>query len=123
MPLRFRYLLAMAILFVVEIAIALFVHDRIVRPHVGDTLAVMLAYCGLRGVMSLRIGPAVAIALAIAAGIEIGQWLRLVDRLGLGGYPVAKVILGTGFDPRDFLAYTVGGASVLLAEAVRQRRR
>ena len=122
MPLRSRYLLALALLLVVETALALFVHDRIVRPHVGDTLAVMLVDCGLRGVTPLRVGPAVTTALAIAAGIEVGQWFGLVDRLGLGGYPVARVILGTGFDPRDLLAYTLGGAIILVTEAVRQRR-
>ena len=123
MPLRSRYLLAMVTLLVVEIAIALFVHDRIVRPHVGDLLAVMLVYSGLRGVTPLRVCPAVAVALTIAAGIEIGQWYGLVDRLGVGGYPMARTILGTGFDPRDILAYGLGGAIILLIEAIRQRRR
>ncbi len=43
-PLRFRkgYALAAAILLAIEILIALFVRDRLVRPYLGDALAVAL---------------------------------------------------------------------------------
>ncbi len=122
MPLRHRYRATTVVLLLTEVAIALFVRDSIVRPYAGDSLAVGLVYCALRGVTPLRIGPAMTITLAIAGGIEVGQWFGLVDRLGLGGNRIAAVVLGTGFDPRDFLAYGLGGAVILLAEAIWLRR-
>jgi hypothetical protein len=108
MTFRFPYALATLGLFAVEVAIALFVHDRFVRPHVGDTLAVVLVYLALRAVTRLpRVG-AVLVALAVACAVEIGQAFDLVDRLGLGDSALARCVFGTGFDPWDFLAYLAG---------------
>jgi hypothetical protein len=119
MTLRSGYALAAAVVFAIEIAIALFAHDAIVRPYVGDALAVVFVYLGLRAVAPLGVTGAVATALAIAFAVETGQYFHLVDRLGLGGVPLAATVLGTGFDPRDFVAYAIGALAVLAAEAVR----
>ncbi len=116
---RLLYALAVAALFAVEVAIALFAHDRIVRPYVGDALAVVLVYLALRAVTSLAVRNAVAIALAIACAIEVSQYLHLVDRIGLGGIPFAETVLGTGFDWNDFLAYSAGAILVLVLERLR----
>lgn len=118
---RLGYALAAAAIFLVEVAIALLAHDSFVRPHVGDALAVALVYLGLRAVTRLGLTSAVAAALAIAFAIEISQYFHLVDRLGLSGVPIAATVLGTGFDPSDFLAYVAGAALVVAAEAWRGR--
>ena len=116
MTFRFPYALATLGLFAVEVAIALFVHDRFVRPHVGDTLAVVLVYLALRAVTRLpRVG-AVLVALAIACAVEFGQAFDLVDRLGLGGSALARCVFGTGFDPWDFLAYLAGAGIACLCD-------
>ncbi|WP_420138015.1 DUF2809 domain-containing protein [Sphingomonas sp.] len=101
--------------------IALFVHDRLVRPYLGDSLAVVLVYCGLRTITRLRVGTATACALAIAFLVEFGQALHYVDRLGLEHIRWARIVLGTGFDPQDLLAYTAGAAAILLVERWRRR--
>lgn len=41
---RLWYLTAFVILLMVEICIALFVHDRFIRPYVGDVLVTVLLY-------------------------------------------------------------------------------
>lgn len=122
MNIRLPYALAAALVLAVEIVVALFIHDRIIRPHLGDSLAVILVYLGLRAFTPLRVLPSNATALAIATAIEFGQLFHLVDRLGLGGNAVARVVIGTGFDPKDFAAYAAGGVLVLLIEAVRRER-
>ena len=43
-----RYFLHAIILFVTEILIAIFAHDPIIRPYVGDVLVVMLIYCAIK---------------------------------------------------------------------------
>ena len=120
-PLRFHksYALAMAILLAVEILIALVVRDRFVRPYLGDALAVALVYCALRATLDMRPVPAAALALAIAVTIEFGQYFQVLSLIGLEGSRVATTVLGSGFDPRDFLAYAAGAIGVLAIEAMR----
>jgi hypothetical protein len=104
------------------VLIALFVRDTLVRPYLGDTLAVALVYCGLRAVLPLRPGPAAVLAFAVAAAIEFGQYVDVLDMLGLRSNPIARVVLGTGFDPRDFIAYLAGALLAFGVEHLRARR-
>ncbi|MBO9698522.1 MAG: DUF2809 domain-containing protein [Sphingopyxis sp.] len=119
--LRFRkgYALAAAALLAIEILIALLVDDSFVRPYFGDTLAVALVYCALRATLALRPFPAAALALAVAVVIEFGQYLHVLRLVGLEGNAFARTVLGTGFEPRDFLAYAAGALAVLAIEAAR----
>lgn len=123
MTFRPAYALAAAAVFAIEVLIALFVHDRLVRPHLGDSLAVVLVYLALRAVTPLRVTMAVIAAFAIACAIEVGQFFDLVDLLGLRACRVARVVLGTGFDPADFLAYAAGALGVLAIELARGKYR
>lgn len=120
---RFAYGLAAAALFIVELVIALFVRDSFVRPYLGDTLAVILVYLGLRAVTRLRVMPATLCALAIAFAVEFAQWFHLVEALGLTSNAVARTVLGMGFEWQDFIAYTAGAGLVLAAEALTGRWR
>lgn len=110
-------------LLAIELAIALFVRDAIVRPYVGDALAVVLVYAGLRAVTRLAVLPATQLALAIAVAIEVSQYFHLLAALGLGGNRFATMILGSGFDPVDFVAYAGGAITVLLVERYRRASR
>lgn len=104
------------VLFVIEVLIAVYVHDNLVRPYVGDYLVVMLLYCGVRTFINAS---PLKIALAIllfAYLIELLQYFHLVDRLGLAGNTVARTVIGYGFEWLDLLAYTLGVISILLLE-------
>ena len=46
--LRLLYGAAFLVLMAVETLIALYVHDRVVRPYVGDMLVVLVVYCFVR---------------------------------------------------------------------------
>ena len=113
------YALAAAGLFAVEVCIALYAHDRFVRPYLGDVLAVILVYCGLRAVLRIEVLPAILAALAIAFAVEFGQLIGILDILGLRGNTLATVVLGSGFEVKDLVAYTAGAAIVLLVERAR----
>jgi hypothetical protein len=119
---RSAYAAAAFGLLLVEVAIAAFVHDRFVRPHGGDVLAVMLAYAGFRAIFGLRTLPALAAALGLAVAIELGQLWGLLNALGLSGNRLARIVLGSGFDPFDFAAYAAGALCVALFEMWRTRR-
>ena len=122
MTFRPSYALAAFAVFAIEVGIALFVHDGLVRPFLGDSLAVVLVYLMLRAFTALRVAPAVAAALAVACAVEFGQLFGLLDLLGLRASPVARVVLGTGFDGMDFAAYAAGGLCVLAVESRRRPR-
>ena len=110
-------------LLAIELAIALLLNDPIVRPYVGDALAVVLVYAGLRAVTRLPVVPATLIAFAIAVAIEFSQYLRLLAAIGLDHNRFARMILGSGFDPKDFVAYASGAVAVLLVERYRRASR
>jgi hypothetical protein len=123
MKIRKSYAMAAAVLMAVEFGIAAFVPGGPVRTHGGDLLAVLLVYCALRAVTSLGSPGATGAALAIAATIEGAQWLRLGDLLGWQGSPLARILLGSSFDPMDLLAYAAGGCVALAIEAAKPRCR
>ncbi|HKX30403.1 MAG TPA: DUF2809 domain-containing protein [Blastocatellia bacterium] len=103
-----RYALLSLGLFLVEVGIALFIKDRLIRPFVGDMLVVILIFTVSR--TFIETGP-VRLAcgvLIFAYAIEIGQYFNLVSRLGLQHHRLARIAIGTTFDLRDLLAYTVG---------------
>jgi len=103
-------------LFCVEVFIAAFLHDRIVRPYVGDLLAVVFLYCLVRSVVTTPVRPTVAAVLLVAYGIEVLQYLHLLTYVGLAHSRLAAVVLGNHFEWGDMLAYTLGAAGILAAE-------
>ncbi len=108
-----NYFVATVLLFLIEVAIALFVRDKFIRPYVGDLLVVMLIYCFVKSFLDAtpwKVGLGV---LLFSFAIEIGQHFQLVKLLGLEHSEVARIVIGTGFAWGDLLAYTLGVAAVL----------
>lgn len=113
---NFRFFLFTLFLLVIEVLIAVYVHDNFVRPYLGDYLVVMLMYCALRTFINASpIKIAVAVLL-FAYLIELLQYVHLVDRLGLADNQFAKTVIGYGFEWFDLLAYTLGVITILLLE-------
>jgi len=111
-----KFFIFALVLFVVEVLIALFVTDSIIRPYGGDYLVVIWLYCVIRTFLK---APPVAIAIGILVFsfcLEVLQYHNLVDRLGLSNSKIAKTVIGYGFDWWDLVAYTLGIATVLLVE-------
>ena len=119
---RNAYALAALVILAIEVLIALFVRDAIVRPYVGDVLAVVLVYLVLRAVTPLGVIVAAGISLVIAVAVEVAQALNLLGALGLSDNTLARVILGGSFDWLDIAAYTTGALIVLAVELLRGRR-
>ncbi len=111
-----KYFLWTILLFTVEICIALFVHDRIVRPYVGDLLVVILLYCFVKSFIKISIWKAAIGVLIYAYVIEVLQALKLIYWHGLQHNKIARTIIGISFQWLDLLAYTVGIVIVLVLE-------
>lgn len=95
-------------LFLVEVLIALFVKDAIIRPYGGDFLAVIMLYFFGRALTKWSPLIVAIAALGIAFLIEIGQYLNMLAWLGLEDNTLARVVLGSSFEWGDMLAYTLG---------------
>ena len=102
---RLWYLLAFAILLIVEICIARIVHDRFIRPYAGDILVTVLLCC-LSRVVFLNLQPALPV-FGLSVAVELWQWLGLTEKLGLEG-TILGVILGSTADWHDVVCYGLG---------------
>lgn len=111
-----RYFYLAAVLFLIEVLIAVYVRDRIIRPYVGDFLVVILIYCAVR--TFLKASPLkVAIGvLLFSFAIEILQYFNIVQVLGLQNNHIARTVIGYGFDWIDLLAYSLGIITILVLE-------
>lgn len=102
------YFFIALVLFLVELVIALFINDRIIRPIIGDYLVVILLYTLLRAFVKVSPLFAALLVLAFSFMIELLQLISIIDILGLSGNQFAKTIIGTSFHVGDLLAYTLG---------------
>jgi hypothetical protein len=106
-------------LFCIEVFIAAFLHDRIIRPYVGDLLAVVFLYCLAKSVAPLPVGPTVLGVLLFAYTLEALQYVHLLAHLGLQHSRLVSIVLGSHFEWVDMLAYTLGAGLILVAEKMR----
>ena len=113
---RKKYFLFAVLLFVIEVLIALFLHDRFIRPYVGDFLVVILLYCFFRSFLNVNRTALALGVLLFAFVIEGAQYLHFVHHLGVENNAVVRTVLGSSAEWSDVLAYTLGIAAVLLFE-------
>ncbi|MES2648944.1 MAG: DUF2809 domain-containing protein [Bacteroidota bacterium] len=116
------YFLLAVLLFGIEVLIAEYAHDRIIRPYVGDVIVAILVYCFARSFLQIPYLVTSVIVLIFCFAIETSQYFHLIEKLGLENALWAKLVLGTSFAWTDLLAYTVGVAIVLFAEMTIGRR-
>jgi hypothetical protein len=109
------FLLALAI-FLIEIYIALYVRDTIIRPYIGDYLVVILMYCLLQSFWQNNNKKTALYVLIFAFAIEFLQYLKFIEILKLQDNKLARIIIGTSFSWEDIIAYTLGILTVLAIE-------
>lgn len=120
--LRAKYLTTALVIFMIEVLIALYVHDDFVRPWGGDLLVVVLLYCIVRGVTRLNVVAAASCVLIFSWFIEALQYLQIIRILGLEGNAIARTIIGTTFSWSDIVAYTLGIVFVVGFEMVMEKK-
>ncbi|UAY51020.1 ribosomal maturation YjgA family protein [Ferruginibacter albus] len=103
-------------LLLIEVFIALFIHDAVIRPYIGDFLVVILLYCFVRSFLNTSILVTAICVLLFSYVVETAQYFKFVEVLGLSNSRLAKIIIGTSFEWTDLLAYTAGILCVLLFE-------
>lgn len=110
------------------IAVGLVVHrtsvlPRVPRDVVGDALWAMMIAWWLGAIMpatTSRVRALVALALCFA--VETSQLHHTPWLDALRATTPGHLVLGSGFDPRDFAAYAAGVAAAFLLEKSLRRR-
>jgi len=113
------YFRLFSLILTTEVLIALYVHDSIIRPYIGDVLAVILIYCFIKSFLKTKVLPTAIFVLFVAFGIEMLQYCNIVEILGLEDFKIARVVLGTSFEWVDMLTYVIGIIIVLAAEKLK----
>jgi Rad3-related DNA helicase len=111
-----RYFRATLFLLLIEVLIALYAHDRIIRPYIGDLIVVILIYCFVKSFLNTPVWPTAIGVLIFSYTIEVLQYFDLVHLLGLQDSEIARIVIGTSFAWADLLAYTVGIVILLFFE-------
>ena len=96
------------LLLAIEIWIAKYVHDRFIRPFVGDVLVVILIYFFLKSFIQTNNRFLLFGVWIFACLVEVLQSFHLVKMLGLQDNKLMVIILGATFDWYDLVAYSVG---------------
>ncbi|MFT3702011.1 MAG: DUF2809 domain-containing protein [Agriterribacter sp.] len=110
------YFILAILLFIVEVFIALYSHDSILRAYIGDVLVVILIYCMVKAFFDTPVVITAIAVLLFSFVIETLQYFNIVNKLGLQHSAIAKVVIGTSFSWVDIWSYVAGIAIVLIAE-------
>ena len=118
-----NYFILTILLFLTEIAIAMYVHDDFIRPYFGDFLVVILLYCFVKSFIKVSVLIAASLVLVFSFTIEIAQYFNMVEKLGLQHTKIARVVLGNSFAWMDLLAYVLGILTVIGIETFHLKRK
>lgn len=115
---RMKYLLGFIVLLMVEICIAVYVHDQFVRPYIGDILVVVVIYCFIRIFFPESIKGLPLDIFLFATLVEVLQYFHIVERLGLQNNTILRILIGSTFDIKDIICYGVGCALLMGYEKI-----
>lgn len=111
-----NYFIAFIILFLIEVAIAVFFKQGFIRHTFGDFLVAILLYCFFKSFLK---GSTLSIAIATLCIAYIIEFLKLTDflkHLWLEHNKWANLVFGNSFSVQDLVAYTIGIAVTLYME-------
>ena len=112
------YLFSFILLFLTEVYIAIYVHDTIIRPYIGDVLVVILIYCFIKSFISISINTNAIAVLLFSFFVETLQYFKIVHILHLQDNTLARIIIGTSFAWLDIASYTAGIILVWIVEKI-----
>lgn len=119
---RGKYILIFIITFAIEVIIARYVHDKIIRPYIGDILVVICLYTFSKSIFLDKIKRLSLYVLICAVIVEILQYFNYAQIL-FGDNKIMKTLLGSSFDIKDILCYVMGYLIIILVERSLNRRK
>lgn len=121
---RIPYIAGFALLLVIEILIALFIHGGFIRFYMGDVIVVWVIYCFVKMLFPEINGYITALGAMIFAFVtEFLQYIHIVDILGLGDIQFFRTLIGTSFSIVDLVCYAVGTAVTVVLIFIKNKIR
>ncbi|MFV0343902.1 MAG: DUF2809 domain-containing protein [Anaerocolumna sp.] len=105
---RTCYAVAFLIFLIIEVIIALYIHDTFVRPYIGDVLVAVVLYSAFRIFKPEGVRFLVAYIFLFAALVECLQFFDLIHHLKVENNTFLRVLIGAVFDLKDILCYGIG---------------
>lgn len=105
---RIIYSILFVTLVIVEVLIALFVDDKIIRPYVGDILVVIVLYMLVRIIIPEKCKLLPLYIFIFSVMVELLQYMKIVEILGLQNNRFMSVLMGSVFDIKDIVCYGIG---------------
>lgn len=96
------------IILIIEILIAMFLKDDLIRPYGGDFLVVILIYCFLRAITRFSILKSLIIVFLFSFAVEFFQLINIVKVLQYQLPEIVLIVIGSSFSAWDLLAYSLG---------------
>lgn len=103
-------------IFAIELYIGMYVRDKYIRPYLGDILVIPLIYSFLNIFFKNNYKKLIIKVVIFAIFIEILQYFKLVDYLGIKNN-ILRIVIGTTYDFSDILCYIIGGVLTYLISA------
>ena len=116
---RIKYITIFAITFILEVIIAKYVHDKIIRPYIGDVLVVICLYTFAKSIFLDKIKLLSLYVLILAVILQYFNYAQIL----FGDNKIAKTLLGSSFDIKDILCYVVGYLIIILIEKISHERK
>ena len=116
------YFSGFVLLFLTEIAIALWVHDSFIRPYFGDVLVVLLIYFFIKAFLKTPVIKTATGVLLFSYLVEGLQYFNFIALLNLENNKLAKTVIGNSFSLADIVCYAAGFLLILLFEFVFSRK-
>lgn len=104
---RLIYLIGFIITLIIEVLIAIYIHDDFIRPYVGDILVIICIYLLLRIIIPERVKYLSLYVLILAVMVEVMQYFNFTNMIS-GQSRILKIALGSTFDIKDIICYVIG---------------
>ncbi|GAE89989.1 DUF2809 domain-containing protein [Acetivibrio straminisolvens] len=122
MKINLPYLIAFLALLIIEIIIALFVRDAIIRPYVGDVLVIILLYTFIRGIFQKPLKYLPVFLFIFALAVEIAQYYQIARLLNLQSNKIVSTIIGSTYDIKDIVCYLLGTVILIIWERLEKAK-
>lgn len=120
---RIKYLIIFIIIFMVEVFIGAYSHSGIIRNYVGDILVIPVMYFFIRIIYPKRIRKLPYILFLFAVIVEILQYMKINNILGIEGSSLLGILLGSTGDIKDILCYFIGTIIIIIIDVIENIRR
>lgn len=116
MKINIKYLIAFIVIFLIEVVIALFINDKIIRPYIGDILVIVLMYTFIRSFIKKPIRYLPIYLFVFGVFDEVIQYFNIVKVMGWQSNRILSIIIGSTFDIKDILCYLMGSIILIMWE-------